>query len=119
MSYDVSAKVELNEHKILNKVTNDNFGLKVAIEWLKLIGPYTPRDTGRTEEGAIAFPWEIYYNPVNPDTGEHYAQKIYYGVNINFQKTYNPYATHHWDMAAEQAGEKTELYNIINNQLLR
>lgn len=117
MKLNISSNVVLNEDKIKNKVTNDDFGLEVAIEWLKLIGPYTPRDTGRTEDDAIAFPWEIYYNPVDPETGEHYAQKIYYGTDIKFHKIYNPYATHHWDMAAEQSGEKTELYRILNDYL--
>lgn len=120
MNYSISLKsVNIDENKILQKITNDNFGLKVATEWKKLIGPFTPRDTGRTEDEAVVYPWQIAYNPVDPITGTHYAQKIYYGVGINFQTTHNPYATHHWDKAAEQSGKKTELYDIINNQILK
>lgn len=110
-------EIRLNEQQILNKVTNDKFGLQAATEWKDLIGPYTPRDTGRTEDEAVVAPWTIAYNPVDPVTGTHYAQKIYYGVDINFHTTHNPYATHHWDKAAEQAGKKKELYSRLNAYL--
>lgn len=113
----MNCKITLNETKIKNKITNDKFGQIAAEEWKKLINPYTPRDTGRTEDEAIVSPWTITYNPVDPDTGVHYAQKIYYGESINFHKTYNPYATHHWDKAAEQAGQKSNLYRVLNSKL--
>lgn len=109
-------EIRLNEQQILNKVTNDNFGLKAATEWKDLIGPYTPRDTGQTEDNAVVSPWTITYNPVGAN-GYHYAPKIYYGVNLNFQTTHNPYATHRWDKAAEQAGKKKELYSRLNAYL--
>lgn len=115
-------EISIDEQRILNKVTNDNFGLKAATEWKDLIGPYTPRDTGALEDKAVVAPWTITYNPVgNPSKsyplGYHYAPKVYYGEDLNFQKTHNPYATHHWDKAAEQAGKKTELYSRLNAYL--
>lgn len=116
MSANSTIHIDLNEIKIKNKVTNNNFGLIAATEWKKLINPYTPRDTGQTEETAVVTPWTITYNPVG-DNDYHYAGKIYYGIGLNFQKTHNPYATHHWDKAAEQAGKKTDLYRILNEQL--
>lgn len=115
----MNCRVDLNEPKIINKVTNDNFGLYVAKEWKKLINPYTPRDTGRTQETAVVSPWTIVYNPVDPITGKKYAIKIYYGVDIRFKKIHNPFATHHWDKAAEQAGKKTDLYRELNAHLHR
>lgn len=115
----MNCRVDLNEPKILNKVTNDTFGLYATQQWKKLINPYTPRDTGRTEETADVQPWRIIYNPVDPDTGEHYAYSIYHGIFMRFQKTHNPYATHHWDSVAEQAGKKTDLYRELNAYLHR
>lgn len=119
MSFNFEVNISINEPKIINKVTNDSLGLNVAKEWKELISPYTPRDTGRLEETAKLSPWTITYAPANQYNGFVYASKVYNGVDLNFQKTHNPYATHHWDKAAEQAGKKTELYNIINNKLLK
>lgn len=109
-------KIDINEQNILEKVTNDNLGLQAAKEWKDLIEPYTPRDTGQLEDKAVIAPWTITYNPVSKN-GYHYARKIYYGVNLNFQTTHNPYATHQWDKAAEQAGKKQELCNRLNAYL--
>lgn len=117
MSLKTNVRIDLNEPKIENKATNDNFGLVAATEWKKLINPYTPRDTGRTEETAVISPWTIVYNPVDPITKQHYAQSIYYGMYMRFQKTHNPYATFCWDKAAEQAGKKTDLYRKLNSYL--
>lgn len=114
----VTVKVILDRDKIKSKVTNDNFGLAVTKEWKNLISPYTPRDTGRTEDEAVVSPWTITYNPKS-NNGYHYAPKIYYGTSLHFQKTHNPYATHHWDKAAIAAGKSGELYGYINNVLLK
>lgn len=118
MKFKVSVKeIRLDEDRIKRKVTNDRFGMKAATEWKKLIGPYTPRDTGRLEETATVSPFTIRYAPANPLNGYVYSAKVYYGVGLNFQKTHNPYATHHWDKAAEQAGKKTDLYRELNSEL--
>lgn len=115
----MNCRVDLNEPKIMAKVTNDTFGLYAAKQWKNLISPYTPRDTGQLEDTAQVQPWIIIYDPVNPKNGYHYAQKVYYGVDLNFQTTNNPYATHHWDKAAEQAGKKADLYRELNAYLHR
>lgn len=115
----MNCRVDLNEPKIILKVTNNTFGLYAAQQWKKLINPYTPRDTGRLEETALIQPWTIIYDPSNPKNGYHYAHKVYYGVGLQFQTTNNPYATHHWDKAAEQAGKKTDLYKELNAYLHR
>lgn len=115
----VDVRVDLNYPRIENKVTNDNFGLTAAKEWKKLINQYTPRDTGRLEETAIVEPWKIIYAPANPQNGFVYANRVYNGIGLNFQITHNPYATHHWDRAAEQAGKKTDLYRTLNGILHR
>lgn len=115
----VTVKVILDRDKIKSKVTNDSFGLAVTKEWKNLISPYTPRDTGRTEDTAAVAPWTITYNPVDPVTGVHYGSKIYYGTHIKFKKRYNPYATYMWDKAAIAAGKSRELYGYINNVLLK
>lgn len=132
----VNAKVTLNTPQIINKVTNDDFGLDVAAAWADLLSPYTPRDTGRLEDNAIITPFEIYYAPVDPETGKCYAADVYYpmyGKNLHrypeppasppyaYAKRHerNPLSSHYWDKAAEQAGKKTELYSIINNQILK
>lgn len=120
MSIDIRTKeITLDEPKIVDKVTNDKFGLAVATEWKRLIGPYTPRDTGQLEDTATITPWTITYAPANKRNNYVYAHRIYHGTNFNFQTTHNPYATHHWDSAAEQAGKVTDLYNYINNVLLK
>lgn len=113
----MNVRIDLNEPKIYEKVTNDRFGFLAAEEWKRLIDPYTPRDTGKLEETATVSPWKITYNPLNSENGYVYAKKVYYGEELNFQKTHNPYATHHWDKAAERAGQKTKLYSKLNEIL--
>lgn len=109
----MNLRIDLNEPRILEKVTSDRFGLLVSKEWKRLIDPYTPRDTGALM-GAIGttvdiLPFELHYR-------EPYASAVYYGENMNFQKK-NPYSTHHWDEAAEAAGQKDKLYRTLNAAL--
>lgn len=110
-------KVRLNKVRVYNKVDNDDLGLFAAKEWKSLIDPYTPHDTGRTKESAKITPWHIKYDPVDPNTGRHYAKKIYYSRFTKFKKVNSPYASWNWDQAAVQAGEKAELYRKINAYL--
>lgn len=102
-------QVELNEPKIIQKVTNDKFGLFTANEWKRLIDPYTPRDTGLLESTVTLRPFEIHYRVP-------YAVHVYYGRYMNFQKK-NPYSTYEWDKAAESAGQKDKLCRTLNNAL--
>ena len=99
-------KIDLNEPKILEKVTGDKFGLFVSSEWKRLIDPYTPRDTGIMEETATLSPWEIFYK-------QKYASRVYYGYNFNFQHK-NPYSTYEWDIKAAQSGQLNKLYRTLN-----
>ena len=102
-------RIDLNEPRIREKVTNDRFGSFVSLEWKRLIDPYTPRDTGVTQDTATIEPWKIHYKT-------KYATRIYYGYDFTFQKK-NPYSTYEWDIKAEQAGQKDKLYRTLNNGL--
>ena len=102
-------RIDLNEPQILKKVTNDRFGLLVSNEWKRLIDPYTPRDTGTMQDSASLNPWQIHYK-------QKYAERVYYGKDMTFQKK-NPYSTYEWDKAAEEAGQKDKLYRTLNNAL--
>jgi hypothetical protein len=106
-------RIDLNEPKVLAKVTGDKFGLLVSHEWKRLIDPYTPRDTGAlmgiTGQTVDVQPFKLHYKAP-------YAEKVYYGRDMNFQKK-NPYSTYEWDLAAERAGQKDKLYRTLNNAL--
>lgn len=107
----MNLRVDLNEPKILQKITSDKFGLLVSNEWKRLIDPYTPRDTGVlmgiTGQTVDILPFKLHYK-------SRYAERVYYGYNLNFQKK-NPYSTYEWDKAAERAGQKDKLYRILNS----
>lgn len=105
----MQVRVDLNEQKIINKVTNDRFGLLASNEWKRLIDPYTPRDTGTMQEGARVRPFEIHY--VAP-----YSQYVYYGKEMAFRHK-NPYSTYEWDVAAKNAGQVDKLTRTLNNAL--
>lgn len=102
-------RLDLNKPQIINKVTNDRFGLLVSNEWKRLIDPYTPRDTGIMQETAKVNPWQIHY--IQP-----YSTYVYYGKDFMFKKK-NPYATYEWDVAAANAGQKDKLARTLNNAL--
>ena len=102
-------RIDLNEPRIEQKITNNKFGLLVANEWKRLIDPYTPRDTGTMQETAKLKPWQIHYI-------QNYSEAVYYMRGARFQKK-NPYSTYEWDIKAEQAGQKDKLYRTLNNAL--
>lgn len=114
----MNCRVDLNEPKIMAKVTNNDFGLYAAQQWKKQISPYTPRDTGVMEDTAKVTPFQIEYD-AKSEKGYPYPRRVYYDMSLNFQIINNPYATHHWDKAAEQAGKKTDLYRDLNAYLHR
>ena len=109
----MNLRIDLNEPKILAKVNGDPFGLLVSNEWKRLIDPYTPRDTGVlmgiTGQTVDILPFKLHYK-------SKYAERVYYGSDMNFQKK-NPYSTYEWDKAAEKAGQKDKLYRTLNNAL--
>ena len=134
----MNIRIDLNEPKIMQKVTSDRFGLLVSTEWKRLIDPYTPKDMGLLMQSAKLRPWEIeyiqpysayqYYGElyVDPVTGaggfltsegwmsRPGVKKVPSGRPLNYQKN-NPYSTDHWDEKAEQAGQKEKLYRALNN----
>lgn len=107
-------RVELDESKIIRKVTNDRFGLLVSKTWRDLIDPYVPYRTGSlagvTGSTVTTDPWKIWYRM-------NYAEYVYFSNNWNFSKEMHPSATDHWDKAAEQAGKKEDLYRTLNSAL--
>ena len=105
----MNLRIDLNEPQIINKVTNDRFGLLVATEEKRVIDPYTPRDTGLMEESAKLYPWKIHYI-------QKYSSRQYYGYDFIYQKK-NPYSTYEWDIKAFQAGQGDKLYRTLNNAL--
>lgn len=136
----ISAKVELNIPRILDKVENDKFGLFLAHKWKRLINPYTPHRTGNLERNVVYRPFEIeYLSPyshyqyngalyVDPlykvggftkDGGITWfsrpgIKKVNTGRPLNYLKDHNPQATGHWDQAAEKAGQKEKLIRAAN-----
>lgn len=108
----MAININLDEEKITDKVTSDELGLFISNEWKRLIDPYTPRDTGTlmglTNQVELK-PFKIWYK-------SKYAVYVYYGEKMNFRKI-NPFSTHHWDKAAENAGQKNKLYTAINAHL--
>lgn len=102
-------KIDINNPKIIKKVTNNKFGLFISHEWKRLIDPYTPRDTGTLMNDVSEDAFSIHYNT-------KYASNVYYGENMNFQKK-NPYATYEWDVKASKAGQLNKLYRSANNYL--
>ena len=136
----ISAKVELNIPRILDKVENDKFGLFLAHKWKRLINPYTPHRTGNLERNVQYRPFEIeYLSPyshyqyngalyVDPlykvggftkDGGITWfsrpgIKKVNTGRPLNYLKDHNPQATDHWDQAAEKAGQKEKLIRAAN-----
>ena len=103
-------KIDLNEPKILEKVTGDRFGLSVSQSWKRLLDPYTPRDTQTMQNNVRFYPFQIHY--LTPD----YPAKVYYGYELNFQKKH-PYSTYEWDIKAAQAGQLNSLYRTLNDGL--
>lgn len=136
-------KITLNMPKILNKVENDSFGLFLAKEWHRLITPHTPHREGnlerlveyqpfaityKSEYSQYMYYGEIYVDPkykaggFTNDGGITWfsrkdVKKVPSGQMLNYRKNPNPYATHHWDKAAEKAGQKEKLIIMANKYL--
>ena len=102
-------RIDLNEPKILEKVTNDRFGLFVSAEWKRLIDPYTPRDTGTLMQKVDIMPFKIWYK-------SKYATYVYYGENMTFRQI-NPHSTYEWDIKAAENGQLNKLYRTLNSGL--
>lgn len=133
-------RIELDEPRIIRKVTSDRFGRLVANEWGRLLTPYTPKDTGLLVQSKKIKPFAIHY--IQPYSAYVYFGKKYvdpiYGVSgflgsegwfsrpgvkkipsdepLQYQKN-NPYATDHWDEKAVAGGQLNKLYRTINTAL--
>ncbi len=112
-------RIDLNEPQILQKVTNDEFGLFVSKSWKDLLDPYTPEDTGLLMGKIglavdLSVPFQIHYKATQQSGERSYAEYVYFSDGRNFKK---PSATDHWDIKAEQAGQKDKLYRTLNNAL--
>lgn len=112
MSTNARVSVDFNNAQIRAKYNNPQFGKFVANEWHRLINPYTPRRTGALFQTVEIQPFKMEYKTP-------YAASCYYGVRRHFRRDLNPFATHHWDKAAEAAGQKKKLYTAINAYLRR
>ena len=148
MKIDSEVEIKLRERNIYDKVQNARFGLFVAREWKRLISPYTPRKNGPLEDTARIRPFEIeYVQPYSHYMyeGVIYEDPVFHfsglfdkesdkwfsrpGVKkvprqsgkteFNYLRDANPHATHHWDKAAEKAGQKDKLIKSINEYLAR
>lgn len=134
----ITSEIKLDETKILNKVTNDKFGLLVANEWKRLIDKHTPRDVGMLIQNFELLPFGIWYKEVYAHyvyIGEKYVDPIY-GVGAFYSPDYGFWSrpgvqkkpsgeklkfkgqgTDHWDEKAAKSGELDKLYRTLNNAL--
>lgn len=102
---------EIDTEKIVDAADNDMFWMRMANEWYRLLGKYTPRDTGNLMESVAIAPKEIIYTAL-------YANKVYRSRWMNFRKDKNPYATAVWDVAA-RATELPKLISFGNEYINR
>ena len=110
----MNLRIDLNEPRIREKVTSNRYGLFVSNEWKRLIDPYTPFRSGQligvTGNTVQKLPFKLHYTM-------SYAGHVYNSNGWNFYKERSPYATDHWDIKAEKAGQKDKLYRTLNNAL--
>lgn len=134
--------LELDDRKVLNKVTNDRFGLLISHEWKRLIDPYTPRDIGTLSQNVVEMPFALHYKEpyahyqyegivyVDPkyNVGGFYdpmygwwsrpgVTKIPTSRPLQYSTAKNPFATDHWDVKAANAGQADKLCRTINAAL--
>lgn len=108
----MNVRIDLNEPKIMAKVTNDRFGELAAKLWKDRMDKFTPNDTGTMLKNVHFYPFQIHYFT------EGYPAVVYYNRRgAHFQIKKSPYATDHWDKKAEQAGQKDILYRELNDAL--
>lgn len=139
---NLNVEIKLDERRVYGKVHSNRFGKYVALEWKRLIDPYTPRDTGMLQTNIRIEPFRIEYKSpyahymyegeiyVDPElkVGGFYSstygwfsrpnvKKIPSGRSFNYSKSKNPSATDHWDEVAAKSGQLNKLYQTLNNAL--
>lgn len=112
-------RIDLNEPKIIEKVTSDKFGLFVNQNWKRLLDPYTPQRTGLLmgiigNTVDLSVPFQIHYKATQGGVGKPYGEYVYMSSGWRFIK---PSATDHWDIKAAEAGQLESLYRTLNNGL--
>ena len=126
-------QIKLKKAQIREKLQNDKLGRYTAKTWHKLMEPYTPRNNGLLYRNVRYQPFQIHYYSeyanymyegkvyVDPVTGSPWARKnvrkIPTARTFSYRKTMSPYATDHWDIVAEKAGQKDKLYRSINRAI--
>lgn len=109
-------RIGFKVNKITKKVKNEKLGLFIATDWKRFMNPYVQRNTGNLMNNVEYHPFAIHYKAP-------YASLCYFnprGVRFVQNGTgRNPFATDHWDRAAEKAGQKDKLYRDINAFLNR
>lgn len=136
----VVVSIDINAPHIVNRVTNDRFGLFAAHEWKRLIDPYTPHDTGVLQSNVSFAPFAIHYRSKYAHyiyTGEVYVDPLYnvggfYSEGFGwwsrpgvakipsgrsfrrFNTNTNPNATDHWDVVAATAGQVDKLAETLS-----
>lgn len=140
----VTLKLNIDDSRILSRITGDSFGRVVSHEWKRLIDPYTPRDIGMLENNVAEMPFALHYK--EPYAHYQYTGIVYvdpkYGVGgfydpmygwwsrpgvrkissdrpLHYSHDKNPYATDHWDHKAATAGQLNKLYQALNDYLHR
>ena len=137
----MSKVIRLKKAQIREKLQNDKLGRKTAKTWHKLMEPYTPMNNGLLYRNVRYKPFQIRYYAkyanymyegkvyVDPQTGasgfltdkgwrsRRDIRKIPTARSFSYNKTQSLYATDHWDIVAEKAGQKNKLYRSINRAM--
>ena len=113
--WSVMIKVKTNMRGVVPKVrkiaTDERVGTFVASECQRLMSPYVPMDTGMLYQQVVIEPFSVTYT-------QNYAQKVYYGEDIDFNKEKHPLATAKWDVAMFSA-KQSELAKTISEYIKR
>lgn len=94
---EIRVESKINIPRALAKIDNDVFWTYAAVEWWRLISPYTPMRTGALWESVDIEAQKIKYR-------QPYAARMY-DNKFNFRKDKHPRATNKWDAAARPAQE--------------
>lgn len=138
----MNVTVKLNKEKIIKKAKNDKLGKFAALEWKRLIDPYTPRNTGNLIANIEILPFKIHYKSVyahymykgivyvDPETGvagfldpiegwksRKHIKKVPSKRHLSYVTDKSPFSTDHWDKKAEKAGQKEALYRAVNSAI--
>lgn len=98
----VTVKTDMSgvEKKIKLMLGNRKVGMFVASTFERGMNKYVPMDTGMLAQNVVSQPFEVHYN-------QTYAEKIYNGTHIKFNKEKHPLATAEWDKAFYNANKES------------